>query len=371
MTEINQSPPHASRRAVLGGALAAGAAGLGAPALAQGRRTVRLAASWPAGLGGLGDSVGRVADSITRLSGGRLDVQVYWPGQLVGALAVHDAAGSGEIEMYHSAEYYFGGKHRGFNFFTTVPLGLTMLEQASWIEHGGGQALWDELNARFGVKSLACGGTGVQMGGWFDKPIESVEDLKGLTMRIPGLGGQVMQELGAETVALPGGAIVGALFDGSIDATEWVGPWNDLHFGFQKLLSTYVYPGFHEPGTMASLGMNLGFWNSLSAEERLIIETAAAAENTLHSSAYYGNNAMALTQLLLEDGVKPTRLPDEVWNAISRKAFDVVASVAEDDELGARIYRSFEAHRTLMVGAAPASQAEYLSRRGMSDLFAL
>ena len=369
MTQTTQTT---SRRAVLGGALAAaGGAALAAPALAQAGRTVRLAASWPADLGGLGDSVKRVAETITALSGGRLKVDVYWPGQLVGPLAVHDAAGAGEIEMYHSAEYYFGAKHRGLNFFTTVPLGLTSLEQASWIEHGGGQALWDELNARFGVKALACGGTGVQMGGWFDKRIESVEDLKGLTMRIPGLGGEVMQALGAETVALPGGAIVGALFDKSIDATEWVGPWNDLHFGFQKLLSTYVYPGFHEPHTMASLGFNLGFWNGLSAEERAIVETAAQAENTRHTAAFYGNNALALTQLLLEDGVKPTRLPDEVWNAISRKAFEVVASVAEDDEIGGRIYRSFEAHRTLMTGAAPASQAEYLARRGLDGVFSL
>ena len=360
------------RRALLGGGAAlTGAAALAPPAISQGPpQTIRMATSWPAGLGGLADSAARVAEGINAASNGRLNVEIYWAGSLVPPLGVHDAASAGEIEMYHSAEYYFQGKHRGFNFFTTVPLGLTSVEQAAWVKYGGGQALWDELNAEYGVKSLAVGGTGVQMGGWFNKEITSKDDFEGLTMRMPGLGGQVIAQMGANAVVLPGGGIVEALFEGTIDATEWVGPYNDLQFGFQKLLSTYIYPGFHEPGTMASVGMNLDFWNNLSDVDRAVIESVTEAELTAHTADYYGNNGIALVQLLAESGVKPTRLPDDVWNERSRVSFEVVSGVAEDDDMGRRIVESYEAYRTLVGSAGPISQAEYLAKRGAEDLFA-
>ncbi|MEP4198371.1 MAG: TRAP transporter substrate-binding protein [Aliishimia sp.] len=360
------------RRALLGGGAAlTGAAALSTPAIGQGTpQTIRMATSWPQGLGGLADSAARVAAGINAGSNGRLNVEIYWAGSLVPPLGVHDAASAGDIEMYHSAEYYYQGKHRGLNFFTTVPLGLTSVEQAAWVKFGGGQALWDELNADYGVKSLAVGGTGVQMGGWFNKEIKTKEDFEGLTMRMPGLGAQVISRLGANAVVLPGGGIVEALFEGSIDATEWVGPYNDLQFGFQKLLSTYIYPGFHEPGTMASVGMNLDFWNNLSDLDRSLIETITDAELTHHTADYYGNNGLALVQLLNESGVKPTRLPDDVWNELARVSFEVTASVAEDDDMGRRIVESYDAYRSLVGSAGPISQAEYLAKRGAEELFA-
>ncbi len=372
MPDLQQTQKPLSRRRALlaGGAALTGAAALATPAIAQGSpRTVRMATSWPGGLGGLADSAARVAEGITTGSDGRLNVELYPAGQLVPPLGVHDAAGAGEIEMYHSAEYYFQRKHRGMNFFTTVPLGLTSVEHAGWIKFGGGQALWDELNAGFGVKSLAVGGTGVQMGGWFNKPITSMEDFEGLTMRMPGLGGQVISRLGANAVVLPGGGIVEALFEGSIDATEWVGPYNDLQFGFQKLLSTYIYPGFHEPGTTAAVGMNLDFWNSLPDIDKALIETVTDAEMTNHTADYYGNNGLALVQLLAESGVKPTRLPDDVWNELARVSFEVTSGVADDDDMGRRIVESYDTYRALVGAAGPISQAEYLSRRGAENLF--
>lgn len=360
------------RTALLGaGATVTGVTSLTSPAIAQNApRTIRMATSWPEGLGGLADSAARVARSITAASNGQLNVQTYWAGELVGALEVQDAAGQGTIDMYHSAEYYFQGKHRGFNFFTTVPLGLTSLEQAAWIKYGGGQALWDELSAQFSVKAFSCGSTGVQMGGWFNKPITSMADFEGLTMRMPGLGAQVISRLGANAVVLPGDGIVEALFEGTIDATEWVGPYNDLQFGFQKLLSTYVYPGFHEPGTTASLGFNLDFWNSLSPQEQALMQTVADAELTEHTADYYGNNGLALVQLLNEFGVQPTRLPGEVWAELSRVSFEVTASVANDDELASRIVESYEAYRTLVASSEPISQSKYLARRGALEIFA-
>ncbi|SFJ89847.1 TRAP transporter substrate-binding protein [Jannaschia pohangensis] len=372
MTQTSNTPALSRRRALLaGGAAALTGAALAAPAIAQGApRVIRMATSWPADLGGLADSAKRVAERVTAASQGRLSIETYWAGELVGALDVHDAAAAGDIEMYHSAEYYFQKKHRGMNFFTTVPMGLTSVEQAAWIEYGGGQELWDELNATFGVKALAVGSTGVQMGGWFNKEITSVADFEGLTMRMPGLGAQVITQLGAKAVVLPGGGIVEALFDGSIDATEWVGPYNDLQFGFQKLLSNYVYPGFHEPGTMASIGFNQAFWDSLTTVDQALIRAVARAELTNHTADYYGNNGLALTQLLKEAGSKPRLLPDDVWDALARASAEVNASVAQDDDMGRRIYDSYEAYRRLMGTTTLVSQAEYLSRRGMTDLFA-
>lgn len=359
-----------SRRALFTGGAAALAGSLAAPAIAQDAgRVVRLATSWPPSLGGLATGAERIAESITRLTNGRLTVEMYSAGSLVPALGVHDAAEAGEIEMYHSAEYYFQGKHRGFNFFTTVPLGLTSDEHFAWIKHGGGQALWDELSARFGVKSFAAGSTGVQMGGWFDKEITSMADFQGLTMRMPGLGGQVLEAIGANAVVLPGGGIVEALFEKSIDATEWVGPYNDSQFGFQKLLAKYMYPGFHEPCTIASIGFNLAFWDSLSPQDQAMIRMAADAEQSLMTSDYNGNNGLSLTQLINEFGVQPTRLPDDVWEALAQTSQEVVAGVANDDDLARRIYGSFEAYRSLSMTAGPVTQSEYLARRKAEDLF--
>ena len=360
------------RRALLGcGAALTGAPALAAPAIAQGApRILRLASSWPAGLGGLADSATRLAEQINIVSDGRYHIELYWPGELVPAFGVHDAVGAGEVDLYHSAEYYFQNKHRGFNFFTTVPLGLTTPEQTAWTKFGGGQALWDELNARYNVKAIACGGTGIQMGGWFNKEILTTDDFEGLIMRLPGLGAQVLAAMGATAVSLPADGIVSALFEGSIDATEWVGPYNDLQFGFQKLLTTYIYPGFHEPGTMASFGMNLDLWNSLDARDRALFETICDAELTSHTADFYGNNGIALVKLLAESGVQPTRLPDDVWNELSRVSFDVTASVANDDDLGRRIVESYEAYRALVNGAGAISQTEYFARRGAVDLFA-
>lgn len=373
MSTVQENGPNLSRRRAIlaGGAALTGAAALTAPAISKGAPLIiRLATSWPVGLGGLTDSAARVAQEINIVSKGRLQVDLYPAGKLVPPLGVHDAAGAGEIDMYHSAEYYFQSKHRGMNFFTTVPLGLTSVEQASWITNGGGQALWDELNAGFGVKAMAVGGTGVQMGGWFDKEITSKEDFKSLTMRMPGLGAQVISQLGAKAVVLPAGGIVEALFEGTINATEWIGPYNDLHFGFQKLLSTYIYPGFHEPGAVASVGLNLDFWNNLSDVDKAVISTVTDAEMTNHTADFYGNNGLALVQLKNEAGVKPTRLPDDVWNELARVSFEITSSVADDDDMGRRIVESYDAYRTLMGNAGPMSQADYLAKRGATDLFA-
>lgn len=352
-----------TRRAALSTAAIAATAPLAAPAYAQGRRTLRMVTSWPADLALLSGAAQNAANSIETLSDGRLTVEIYPAGTLVGPFDVHDAVTNGNAELYHSAEYYFQGKHPAMNFFTSVPLGMLMPEQHGWLRFGGGQALWDELNAQFGVRSIACGGTGVQMGGWFDKPITSIEDYKQLTMRIPGLGGAVLRELGAQTVVTPAGQIVDALFAGEINALEWVGPNDDLTFGFPKLLSTYIYPGFQEPGTVSSLGTSVALWDSLDDRDRIIIETAADMENSRTCARYYGNNGLALSQMQREFGTRPTRLPDEIFDALAEVSFRVRREVANIDDIGARIYESFTDYQDGLIEWNAESFAAYFERR--------
>jgi TRAP-type mannitol/chloroaromatic compound transport system substrate-binding protein len=256
------------RRKFLGGAavLGAGAAagGLAAPAIAQGGKEMVIVSSWPRDAPGVGTSAQRLAARITEVSEGAIRTTYYAAGEKVGAFDVFDEVASGNSHAYNSAEYYWKGKHPGFAFFTTVPFGMTYNERSAWLRFGEGQALWDELAAGFGVKALPAGSNGCQMGGWFNKEINSAEDLKGLKMRIPGVGGDVLAKLGVSPISLPGGQIYENLVSGAIDATEWVGPWNDYFLKFYEAAKYYYFPGFHEPGGNISFGMNKDWWEGLS-----------------------------------------------------------------------------------------------------------
>src|SRR6516164_10801935 len=252
--------------ASVGAAVAASA--LPKPAIAQGARELKMVTIWPKGLPGLQSGADRVAQSITALSGGRLAVKVFAAGQLVGAMESFDAVSSGLADLYHGSEITFAGKSATFAYFCNVPFGFTADEINAWVYFGGGQALWDELSAGFGLKALLCGNTGTQMGGWFTKEMTSVEAFKGLRYRMPGLGGEVLRRLGAIVASLPGGEIVPALKSGAIDASEWVGPWQDMALGLHQAAGYYYYPGFHEPGTAQTLGINRRVWESFDASDR-------------------------------------------------------------------------------------------------------
>ena len=193
------------------------------------------------------------AKRLADMSEGRIQAQYFAAGERVGAFDSFDEVASGNAQAYHAADYYWKGKHPGWAYFTSVPFGLTYTEMNAWIRFGGGQELWDELaGRRLTSRRLMAGNTGVQMGGWFNKEINSADDLKGLKMRIPGLGGDVMAKLGASPVSLPGGQIYENLVSGAIDATEWVGPWNDSFMKFYEAAKFYYFPGMHEPGSMLS-----------------------------------------------------------------------------------------------------------------------
>jgi TRAP-type mannitol/chloroaromatic compound transport system substrate-binding protein len=312
-----------------------------APALAQGRKELLMVTSWPRDLPGLGTAATELAQRIGVMSDGRYTVRVFAGGELVGPLRTLEAVESGTADLYHSAEYYFQDKSRAFDFFAAVPFGLTAGELNAWIYHGGGQALWDELGGQFNVKPLLAGNTGVQMGGWFRKEINAIKDFKGLKMRIPGLGGAVVDALGGSSVTLAGGDIFAALQSGKVDAAEWIGPWNDAVLGFHKVAKHYYYPGFHEPGTALSLGIGRKLWDGLTKSDQAMFEAAAAAANDRTLAAFNANNAGALDRLINTHKVRLRRFSNDILNALGEASGDVVATVGLSDPLAKRVYESF------------------------------
>ncbi|WP_310618797.1 TRAP transporter substrate-binding protein [Flexibacterium corallicola] len=351
------------KNAGLAAGATAGASTLAAPALAQGKRELKMVTTWPKNFPGLGTGAQRVADRITASSGGRLSVKLYAAGELVPAFESFDAVSSGTADLYHGAEYYWQGKHKAFNFFTSVPMGLTANELDAWINIGGGQQLWDELAGEFNIKPFMAGNTGLQMGGWFNKEVNSLEDLKGLKMRMPGLGGEVLRRLGATAVALPGGEIFPALQSGAIDATEWVGPWNDLAFGFYKVAKFYYYPGFHEPGAGLSCGVNKELWESFSEEDQAIVQNACMAENNYMFSEFNWNNGAALETLVKKHDVQLKKFPDPVFDAIAGVSENVVKEAGQTDDLSRRIYESYIKARSEVGEWDKISEGAYLEAR--------
>lgn len=369
------------RRDVLTGAGALGAAGLAAAcapggagaecpdgqSAAAGRttRTLTMVTTWPKNFPGLGAAPERIAKRVEQATGGALKLRVYAAGELVPALEAFDAVQSGGADLYHGAEYYWQGKSQAFNFYTAVPFGMTAVEHMGWIDFAGGQALWDDLAAEFGVKPLQAGNTGHQMAGWFKKPVASLDDFKGLKMRMPGLGGQVFSAIGAAAVTLAGGEIYQALQSGAIEATEWVGPWNDLAFGFHQEAKYYYGPGVHEPGASLAVGVNLKVWESLSAEHQAVLKAACAEANHLMVGEFAYENAKALEELVTKHGVQVASFSDDIYKALKEAAADVVSSAAATDEHARKAYASWEAAMKRMGGWAAISEAPYYRVRDL------
>ncbi len=235
-------------------------------------------------------------------------------------MEVFDAVSAGVADMYFTDEAYFQEKSPALNFFAAVPYGMTADELCAWILFGGGQALWDEVDAQFNIKPLMGSNTGVQMGGWFNKEVNHPQDFKGLRYRMPELGAEVLRRMGATVVTTPAGDIAGALKSGAIDASEFVGPWPDIWLGLDKVADYYYYPGFHEPGFNGALGINKTLWDGLTASERALIEAAAQAEVTRSLAEANTENVKALKLLRAETrGSRSVRFNDEliqdIWQA--------------------------------------------------------
>lgn len=337
------------RRTFLAGAAAAPlAAAPAAPAIAAGRRTWRMVTSWPRNSPGPGTTAADLADRITRMSEGRLTVELHAAGELVPGLEVFDAVSGGTVEMAHTASFFWANKVPASVFFTAVPFGLTPEAHDAWIRFGGGQELWDALYEPFGIRPLLAGNSGIQMGGWYRREVEGLDDLKGLKLRMPGLGGAIMQRLGAVPVMAAPGEIFTALMSGTVDGAEYLGPWGDRGLGLHRAAPYYYGPGFHEPNGTAECLIGRAAFESLPDDLRAIVQAACAAVNDAGLAEAEWRNAAAL-RALQKEGVAFRRFPDAVLTAARRESRTVLDELGAGSPLAGRILHSYREAQALML----------------------
>ncbi|RRV25373.1 TRAP transporter substrate-binding protein [Pseudomonas sp. o96-267] len=317
----------------------------------------KMVTTWPKNAPGTGTAAERLAERVNAMSAGRLTIKVYAAGELVPALEVFDAVSRGTAELGHGTPYYWKGKVPAAQFFGAVPFGLSTLEMNAWLNKGGGQALWDEAYAPFGLKPLTAGNSTMQMGGWFNKEINSLADIRGLKIRMPGLGGEVWSRLGATTVVMPGGEIFTSLQSGAIDATDWVSPYNDLAFGLHKAAKYYYYPGWQEPQSVLELLINQKAFDALPADLQAIVTEAARAATQDMMDDYVYHNALALDELK-KSGTLLKRFPDEVLQAMQNESEQVLGELAAQSELNGRIWASMQAFQALAIPMHALSEKE-------------
>ena len=293
----------------------------------------KMVTSWPRDFPGLGTGASHLAETIEQLSAGRLKIKVYGGNELVPAFEVFDAVKQGTAEMGHAATYYWRGKSPEAQFFAGFPFGMTAQELHGWIYYGGGLELWQEVYAEHGLVPFLAGSSGPQMGGWFNIEINSIEDLEGLKMRIPGPGGEILRRAGGTPTNIPGAELFTALQTGTIDATEWVGPYNDLAFGLFRAAKYYYYPGWHETGTGLECMINQDAWNTLPADLQAIVRVACQAAVTDTLSDFTYNNGIALKTLIEEHGVELRRFPDEVLKKLEKISVELMEEMAGENDL--------------------------------------
>ena len=321
----------------------------------------KLVTTWLPNFPGLGTGVNTLARYIEEMSGGRMEITVYAAGELVPAFEVFDAVSQGSAEMGHGAAYYWRGKSEAAQFFATIPFGLNAHEQNAWLYYGGGLELWREVYAPFNLVPFPAGNSGVQMGGWFNRPIDSMADLQGLKMRIPGIGGEVLRRAGGTPVNLPLSEIFTALQTGSIDATEWVSPYNDVAIGLHQAARYYYYPGWQEPGPTLECMINRDAWDSLPEDLQAIVRVACQATTLDMISEFMARNATALTQLLADENVELRKFPDDVLRGLKELTDSVVEELAVDDPLFARVWNSVQDFMAVSAPWQAISEQAYLS----------
>jgi TRAP-type mannitol/chloroaromatic compound transport system substrate-binding protein len=324
-----------------------------------------MVTTWPKNFQGLGEGAEYLARLIGQLSGGRLQVRVMGAGELVPALQVFEAVASGTAEMGHGAAYYWSGKLPAAPFFSAVPFGMTAQEVNAWLLKGGGLELWEDLYRPFGLVPRPVGNTGVQMAGWFNKEILSLKDIKGLKMRIPGLGGQVLERAGGAPVLTPGGEVFTSLERGVIDAAEWVGPYNDLAFGLHKAAKYYYYPGWHEPGSVMEALINEKALKALPDDLQQVVLDACLMANQDMLAEFMARNFEALNVLTGEHGVQLRKLPDDVLKRLQELSEEVVAESVRGDASGEAILQSYRRFQSQVSQWTRLSEASYLSARNL------
>ena len=301
----------------------------------------KMITTWPKNFPGLGFAAENFSRDVREMSDGRLTVRVYGAGEIVPAMEVFDAVSQGVVDAGHGAAYYWKGKVPASVFFTSVPFGLNAQEMNGWLHYGGGLELWQEAYAPYNLVPMAGGSTGVQMAGWFNKEINSIEDLKGLKMRIPGLAGEVFAAAGGTAVRIAGGELYTSMQSGVIDALEWVGPYNDLAFGFHEVAKYYYYPGWHEPGSILEFVVNKQSLEALPADLQAIVTIAARAANQDMLDEYTARNNAALKSLIDDHGVQLRRLPDDVLLALWEGTQVAMKKLVESDPMAAKVYESY------------------------------
>ena len=315
---------------------------LAAPSIARAQTLKwRMVTSWPKRLPGPGMSAERVAERITALSGGRIQITVHAAGELVPAFEVLDAVGGGVAELGHTASFYWQGKQPAAVFYTTVPFGLTPQEHVAWVDAGGGQALWDELYAPFGVKPFMGGNTGVCMGGWFRKEVKSLDDVKGMKIRSLGLGGEIFRRLGATPQTTPVGEMLSSLQSGLLDASEFVGPGTDIALGLYRVAPFYYGPGFNKPNGTGECLVSLKTWNEADAATKAILAHACAAEASFALSEMERLNAEALAALVTKNNTQVKSFPNDLIAAARRESVGVLADLAARNDIAKRIHVSY------------------------------
>ena len=348
------------RTAATAGLQSEGRAGAAAKAI-----NWKLVTTWPKNFPGLGLGPENFARIVNEMSNGRLTVHVYGAGEVVPAFGVFDAVSQGVAEMGHGASYYWTGKIPASVFFSAIPFGFTAQEINAWLHYGGGLELWKEIYAPFDLIPMAGGNSGVQMGGWFNKEILSVEDLKGLKMRMPGLGGEVLNRAGATAVTLPGSELYTSLQTGVIDATEWVGPYNDLALGLHEVARYYYYPGWHETGSNLEFMINKTAYESLPDDLQAIVTYAARAINQDMLDEFTARNNAALQNLIDNHGVELRKFPDDVIVRLHQSSNEALQDLADSDPMAARVYASYKSFLDNVTRYHHISEQAYINARDL------
>lgn len=333
-------------------------------AKAQETITWDMVTSWPTNFPALGTGANAFAQRIEQLSNGRMRVRVHGAGELVPAMEVFDAVAAGTAEMGHSAAYYWRGKVAASQFFTAVPFGMNTTEMNAWLYHGGGQELWDEIYAKHNLKPFAVGNTGAQMAGWFKREINSLADMQGIRLRLPGLAGEAMNGIGVTTVNMPGGEIFTSMQTGVLDAADWVGPYNDMAFGLHQVADYYYTSPWNEPTAVLEGTVNLDAWNALPDDLKAVVREAAKASNLDMISEFAYRNAQALATLVEEHGVQLRTFPQDVIEALYESSQRVIQQQVESDPDSAKVYESYSAFQALVRPFSDVGEFEYLKTRG-------
>lgn len=301
----------------------------------------KMVTTWPPNFPVLGEGANLFAEMVKTMSGGRLEIKVYGGGELVPALEAFDTVSSGIAEVGSGAAYYWAGKVPAAQFFAAVPFGMNAQQSTAWILSGGGYELWREIYAKFNLVPFIGGNTGIQMGGWFNKEVNTVEDLKGLKMRIPGLGGKVLEMAGGAAVLVAGGEIYTSLERSVIDATEWIGPYHDYKMGFHKIAKYYYNPGWHEPGATLEFFVNKSKYEQLPDDLKQIVEKASAYVHTWTLAEFDAKNGIYLDKLINEEKVNLRSFPEEVLTNLRKYTNEAIADMVNKDPLSKKVYDSY------------------------------